>query len=71
LITNADPHSIGTVGVIGSGGATSTVAVLADELEKGDHGEYDFTDGDDEFFGTTTVYGAGLHQFSLHVTKNI
>jgi hypothetical protein len=35
LITNADPHNIGTVGVVGSGGATSTVAVLQDELDKG------------------------------------
>ena len=33
LITNADPHGIGTVGVIGSGGVTSTVSVLEDELE--------------------------------------
>jgi hypothetical protein len=32
LITNADPHSIGTVGVVGSGGSTSTVVVLQDEL---------------------------------------
>ena len=35
MITNADPHSIGTVGVVGSGGAVSTVAVLQDELDKG------------------------------------
>ena len=48
LITNAVPHIIGTVGVIGSGGATSTVAVFQDELQQGDNGEDDFADGDDE-----------------------
>ena len=48
LITNAVPHSIGTVGVIGSGGAASTVAVFQDELQQGDNGEDDFADGDDE-----------------------
>ena len=42
LITNAVPHSIGTVGVIGSGGAASTVAVFQDELQQGDNGEDDF-----------------------------
>ena len=48
FITNADPHSIATVGVVGLGGSVSTVIVLQDELEKGDQGEHDFTDGDDE-----------------------
>jgi asparagine synthetase B (glutamine-hydrolysing) len=32
LITNADPHSIGTVGVVGSGGVDSTVVALEDDL---------------------------------------
>jgi hypothetical protein len=44
LITNADPHRIGTVGVVGSGGVSSTVVVLEDALEKGekgDEGEHD------------------------------
>ncbi len=40
MITNADPHTIGTVGVVlgvvGSGGTVLTVVVLQDELEKGD-----------------------------------
>jgi hypothetical protein len=48
LITNAVPHNIGTVGVIGSGGAASTVVVFQDELQQGDNGEDDFADGDDE-----------------------
>ncbi len=32
LITNEDPHIIGTVGVVGSGGVDSTVVVLQEEL---------------------------------------
>ena len=33
LLTNTDHHIIGTVGVVGSEGATSTVVVLQDELD--------------------------------------
>ena len=33
---------------MGSGRVTSTVVVLQDELEKGDQGEHDFPDGDNE-----------------------
>ena len=33
-IVNADPHSIGIVGVAGSGGVASNVVVLEDALEK-------------------------------------
>ncbi len=49
MITNADPHRIGTVGVVGSGGVSSTVVVLEDALEKGekgDEGEHDLLDAD-------------------------
>ena len=38
MLTNADPHIIGTV----------TVLVVQDELEKGDQCEHEFPDGDDE-----------------------
>jgi hypothetical protein len=51
LITNTDPHSIGTVGVVGSGGVVSTVVVLEDVLEKGekgDEGQHHFSDGNDD-----------------------
>ena len=36
LITNTDPHNIGTVGVVGSGGVDSTVLVVENALQKGE-----------------------------------
>ena len=48
VLITTDPDIIGTVGVVGSGGEVSTVVVLQDELEKGDQGEHDFVNGDDE-----------------------
>ena len=55
LITNADPHIIGTVGVVGSGGVVSTVVVLQDDLEKGDQGEHDLADRDERVLSSVKL----------------